>query len=448
MCNVREFGARGDGITLDTGSIQNAINTCHNNGGGYVVFDRGTFVSGTIYMKSNVFLRIEIGAKLLASPSIDDYGLDTHYNRYQNEPELDRCFIYAQDCENIGFVGDGEINGNVECFPNKGSIYRPMMIRVLRCTNIKLKDLRLYDTAGWTTAFLDSQKIWATNLDIYNDKRYNGDGLDFDGCSDVFVSNCAITGTDDNLCLQASNKDYPVRNVHITNCRFTGLCAGLRIGLKSVGSISHVTISNCTFINVWREGIKIECTEGGNISDIMISSIAMHNVTRPLFIILNNRLDYLGSSIGVTNVPDFGTMDRIFISDLTATDDEEMRNIHYRFSDDIMGEPKFAGIRIDANEEHKIGAVSIKGLRYKYIGGVKLSDIPEANSYPSVQDMRVFKGKDTDVSENYNPTWSRATFMDIRNVENLIMFDIEFETIYPDERESIFIDDIAYDQID
>ncbi|MGN0244187.1 MAG: glycoside hydrolase family 28 protein [Lachnospiraceae bacterium] len=434
--DVREYGAIGDGKTVNTEAIQKALDECHAQGGGYVVLSQGEYVTGTLYMRSNVWIKIEVSARMVASPSIADYGTETHYNRYVNEPELDRCFLYGENCTNIGLVGEGEINGNAPAFPNEGDIYRPMMLRLLNCTNIHLQGLRLIDSAGWTCAFLDCHDIWADGLYIHAMKRYNGDGLDFDGCQNVYVSNCTFYDSDDCLCLQASSKEYPVENIHVTNCRFTGICAAIRIGLKSIGDIRDVVISNCTMRDVWREGIKIECTEGGIISDISISNMVMHNVTRPIFVILNNRLDVIGSSVGLEEMPLIGEMARIHISDLIAVDDDEMKNTHWRFGDDIMGEPKFNGIRIDAEENHPIKDVVLRNIHYRAIGGVKLSDIPK--EYPIVKDMRFFQGEK--VSENYYPDWSRVHFMDIRNVKRLSCSDILFETVYSDERPSYILE--------
>ncbi|MNC13303.1 Exo-poly-alpha-D-galacturonosidase precursor [compost metagenome] len=430
----KEYGAVADGNAVDTRAIQTAVDACFEAGGGYVVLAGGTFVSGTIFLKSNVYLQVNPSAVLLANPDISDYPDGTHYNRYINEKDMDKCFIYAEDAVNIGVIGQGEINGNAESFPNEGSIYRPMMMRFLRCANIQVKGLRLYNSTAWTTAFLDSENIWCEDLDIRNDRRYNGDGLDYDGCKNVFISNCKILGTDDNLCLQASSKDYPMKNVHIVNCHFTSICAGIRIGLKSVGDISGVTIHNCTFENVWREGIKLECTEGGSITDIVAQGLVMRNVTRPVFMILNNRLDVIGSSTGLEAMPEIGTMERITLSDITATDDEEMLSTHYRFTDDVMGCPSFNGIRIDACDSYPIRDVTLRNITYTFVGGVNKEDIPAA--YPKVWDMRYDHPEQ--VSENYYPTWSRATFMDIRNVERLTLEGIKLHAVNEDTRESYF----------
>lgn len=426
------------GFVKQTQRIQDALDLCEQSGGGKVILKEGIFVSGTLYLRSHVYLEVQQGAKLLASGDIRDYGTDTHYNRYRNEEALDRCFIYGEDISDAGIIGFGMIDGNADSFPNEGSIYRPMLIRLLRCKNMHMKDIRLYHSAAWTCALLDSSYLWIDSVDIRNEKKYNGDGLDFDGCHHVYVSNCHISGTDDNLCLQASSQKYPVSDIHITNCSFSSICAAIRIGLKSIGNISDVVISNCTMHNVWREGIKIECTEGGNISDICVSNIHMRNVTRPVFMILNNRFeihDY-GSSKELDYMPQIGTMSRIFMTDLYAVDDEEMKKTHYRFTDDIMGRPTFAGIRIDANEKHPIQDCTFRNVHYRFIGGVSKEDIPE--HYPEVVDKRLYP--DCKSSENYYPDWSRTAFMDIRNVCGLNLDSIYLETVYEDERIPVLVE--------
>jgi hypothetical protein len=437
--NARDYRTVGNGTAKDTLAVQAAIDDCGRNAGGIVTLENGRFICGTLYLRSGVELHINVSAVLLASGDITDYPNDTHYNRYVNETDMDRCFIYAEDAENIALTGRGIIDGNAECFPNEGSKYRPMMIRFLRCRHVRIENLRLYNSPAWTSAILDSEFIHANGLDIYNTKHYNGDGLDFDGCRCVFVSDCRMNGTDDNLCLQASNRDYPMEDVHISGCHFTSICAAIRIGLKSVGDIRNVVIANCTFQNVWREGVKIECTEGGAISDISINNLIMRNVRRPLFILLNNRLEKVGSSIGLTEIPPIGRLERLRINGLTATDDGEMAKVHKRFGRDVMGGPRFAGIRVDAAEDHPIRQLFLRDIMYTFIGGVSIADIPA--EYPPVVDIR--KPHGGRVSENYYPDWSRASFADIRNVKELVLDNIQFRIIKPDERPPFIIENCS-----
>lgn len=429
--DVFDYGAKGDGETKDTTAIQRAIDDCHLSGGGVVLLRGGKFLSGGLYLKSNVRLKVDGSALLMASGDIEDYGEDTHHNRYRNEEALDRCFLYAQDAENIGISGCGQIDGNGEAFPNKGSIYRPMLLRFLRCRHIKIEGIRLYNAAAWTSAFLDSTDIW-------NEKQYNGDGLDFDGCRHVFVSDCKIHGTDDNLCLQSSSKEYPVEDIHIENCAFSSVCAAVRIGLKSIGSISNVTIRGCTFHNVWREGVKMECSEGGHISEIVVSGCTMKNVSRPVWILLNNRFEPedLGSSVELHKMPAIGVMENLILTDIVITDEEEMQNTHYRFGKDIMGSPRFGGMRIDACKEHCIENLIMKNIIYTAIGGVKKAELPE--NYPPVQDRLKYYG--SRCSENYYPDWSRTVFLDCRNVKNLLLENLILRKRNQDEREGVIIE--------
>ncbi|MCU1528085.1 MAG: polygalacturonase [Frondihabitans sp.] len=439
--DVADFGAVGDGVTKDTGSIQAAIDACHDAHGGTVVVRDGVFVVGTLRLRSNVTIRVDAPARILGSPDIADYATDTHHQRYRNESALDRCLIYAEDADSIGLTGTGVIDGNAVAFPNDGDPYRPMMIRTLRCANIRLSGLRLLEAAAWTTAFLDSEYIWVDGVHIHNETRYNGDGLDFDGSRHIWVSNCRISGTDDNLCLQSSSRERPVENVHITNCEFRSLCAGIRIGLKSIGNIRDVVISNCTMRDVWREGIKIESTEGGTIENVSVTNVVMRNVRRPIFLILNNRFepDDLGSSLELTETPAIGRLRHVVFSSVTAIDDAIMREPQIRLGNDVMGSPRFNGIRIDAEADHPIEGVTLRDVSYTSVGGVRLADIPQ--EYPVVVDRLVDREGPT--SSNYYPDWSRAAFLDARNVRGLVLDNLVFDSIEPDERPARLIDGIS-----
>lgn len=430
--DVKNYGAVGDGTHIDTDAVQTAIDVCSSKGGGTVLLEQGVFLCCTLYLRSNVRLYIDISAKLKAIPVQEMYPKDTHYNRYINEPDMDPCFIYGENLENIALEGHGIIDGSGDQFPLRGATARPMMIRLLRCKNIHLKDLRLYNSAAWTTAFLDSENIWADGLDICSRSNYNGDGLDFDGSKNIFISNCRVEGSDDNICLQASSKNYPVRNVHISNCHLSSVCAGIRIGLKSVGDISNVVINNCTFENIWREGIKIESSEGGQINNIKATNLIMHNVRRPVFILCNNTI----ASLGQDAYPSIGRLRGVTIDNLRITEDDEMKKTHRRFGDDMMGNPTFNGIRVDAHHLHKIESLNLTNIEMEVLGGVKKEDIPK--QYPVVKDLTV--EENVFCSSNYDPNWSRTAFMDVRNVRDLLLYNIKITAEDKDERLPVVIE--------
>jgi Glycosyl hydrolases family 28 len=290
--DVRDFGAAGDGATLNTAAIQKAIDACTAAGGGEVLVAGGRFVTGTIYLKDNVELHIASGTVLLGSTNIADYATDTHKNIYDGEPHMDRCLIFARGAANIALTGDGMIDGQGEKthFPNPGDPAgnRPMLIRFLECTHLRLRGLTLRNPASWTSAWLYCRDIVVDGITIESrDNVGNGDGLDFDGCENVRVSNCSFDTSDDSICLQASRLDRPCRNVVINNCVMQSRWAAIRIGMSSLGDLQDVTVSNCIFHDIRDAGLKIQMCEGGTMKNMLFSNIIMRNVPRPLFMTFN-----------------------------------------------------------------------------------------------------------------------------------------------------------------
>ena len=435
----RDFGAVGDGVTLDTAALQAALDAARDVGGGRVEVEAGTYLTGTLFLRSRVELRITASARLLASPDIAHYPEDVHHNRYRNEPNLDRCLLLARDVEHVTISGPGEINGNGPAFPQKGPALRAMMLRTLRASHVRVRDVQLLDSPGWTTAFLDSRWIWVENVRIHNESNFNGDGLNFDGCEHVYVRGCHIVGTDDNICLQSSSHEYPTRDIHISDCELSSLCAGVRIGLKSIGTISDVTLRGITMRGVLREGIKIECTEGGTITRIAMSDLVMHDVRRPLWLLLNNRFepDGLGSSKELDHLPAVGELSHIRIAGVTAVDSAAMTREQWRFDHDVQGTPEFAGIRVDAATSQPIRFLTIRDLTYVPWGGVT-APTHSFDDYPEVIDALVDHREL--VSSNYYPDWSRTTFLDIRNVEGLRLDGIALQSHEPDARPPYLIE--------
>lgn len=293
LFTISDFGAVGDGATLCTGAVQDAIDTCAAAGGGEVIVPPGRFVIGTIRMKSRVVLRILAGGALLGSTHIGDYAVDTGKNMYDGEPHMDRCLIFAKGQHSFGIVGNGTIDGRGHRanFPNPGdpAHNRPMMIRFIDCERITVRDVTLLNPADWTSAWLYCRDIVVDGITIHSRANGNGDGLDFDGCENVRVANCAFDNSDDSICLQASRKDKPCRRVTVTNCIFSTRWGGMRIGLLSLGNFEQVTVSNCVFHDIEDAGLKIQMCEGGSMKNMTFSNLVMHNVPRPVFMTFNRQ---------------------------------------------------------------------------------------------------------------------------------------------------------------
>jgi len=444
--DIRAFGAVGDGKTLNTKAIQAAIDKCHDEGGGNVLIASGTYLSGGIYLKSNVYLFLAADGVLLGSiNTIEDYKKE-YPCLYRGNAYLGRAFIFAKGQSNIGIKGYGKIDGNSVQFkklgkeaqakliePGNNRAERPMMIKLLECNDIYIENVKLYDTLAWTTCFLYCRNISIKGVDILNLNASgglpNGDGLDFCSCSDVSVSECRIKATDDNLCIQTSAPEKISQNFKIYNCSFSGNCAGIRIGCLSWGDVRNVVIENCVFTDLKREGIKIESIEGHVFSNIVVRGAVMNNVYRPIFLLSANA----HISTQSDNISSFGTIKDVTFSNITIKDYDETKAEDPAY----IQSRNWSGIKVDAPENNKIVGLILKDIYYNTLGGLKAGDYPHTE-YPIVRDAR--KRERTERVSCYEPRWSRTSGVDIRNVDDLTIENFSLHFIHQDERPEYIIE--------
>lgn len=200
--NALQQGAVGDGKTLNTKSLQSAIDALHEKGGGQLYFPAGRYLTGSLQLKSNVTLYLEKEAVLLGSTSPYDYpGFSTEKELKVNNDHFDQALIYAEGAENIGITGEG-------CIDGQG--------RELALT-------------------IDS-------LHVENRAYWNNDGIDISDCKDVRISNCFINSADDGICLKSHNRGAWNDRVSISNCHIISSASAIKFGTESLGGFKNVTI--------------------------------------------------------------------------------------------------------------------------------------------------------------------------------------------------------------
>lgn len=421
LFDVRAYAATGDGKSLDTKAIQAAIDACTAAGGGRVIIAGGRFVTGTLYLKSNVILFVEAGAALLGSPNLADYATDTHHNMYVGEPQLDRCLLFARDADNIGLEGPGTIDGQGKAFPNTGDLSksRPMMIRFINCRNIALRGLTLLSPAAWTSAFLYCTGIVADGVTVTSRANINGDGMDFDGCQDVRISNCRYDNSDDSICLQGSDPAHPVRNVVISNCVMTSRWAAIRIGLLSQADFRDITVSNCVFHDHQGEGIKIQMTEGGKMENLLFSNIVMRNVPRAILVTFNSFPMRIESP---RPMPPMQSLRNLMFS-------------HIRIeSDTSIAGPQLSYIAVSGLPGHPVENVTFSDISYTAPGGGTADQAARrtVGEFTGVRpESRVFEGS--------LPSYGLYA----RHVKGLTVRGMTLDTLTPDARPGIVCDDVT-----
>ena len=293
ICTINDFGAVGDGKTLNTEALQNAIDACASAGGGRVIVPDGKYLSGTICLKSNVDLHLESGAELVSSldpadmPDImgdfDDDNRDTGWEG--------GCFLFARHARNVTISGFGRIDGRGrEVFyeddadggshesPLKVRGYRPRMSFLEDVENLTVKDVTFYDAAFWTLHMAGCRNVLIDGIRIENNERGpNNDGIDPDSCRNVIIRGCIITCADDAIVVKTTapmTKKYGAcANILISDCILRSHSSALKIGTETWGDIHHVTMSDCVLDSCTR-GIGIWSRDGGRVHDIMIHHIS------------------------------------------------------------------------------------------------------------------------------------------------------------------------------
>ncbi|MBB3699902.1 glycoside hydrolase family 28 protein [Flammeovirga yaeyamensis] len=402
--DVKDYGGVPDGITLNTSAIQKAIDSCSKNGGGKVILQGGTFLSGTVLLKDNVELHIAEDAQLKSSPnpnhfeSIDPFIDATGQYRGQ-------CLIGAIDVKNIRITGKGTIDGqgkeftweniqkNIkalgitldvpqmpkENFEERGYVdknvkpsYRPFLIRLVRTKGVSIQDVKLKNSAAWTLHFYQCQSFLVDNISIYNHANRNNDGIDIDSSKDGQIINTHIDSEDDALCFKTTSA-IPTENISVNNCRLKSDWGAIKFGTESMGDFKNITIKNCEVYDTKGGGIKLLSVDGSNVENILIDSIKMTNVDMPLFVRLGER------RLVYRNAPQqpVGSMKGIKISNLTA----KARKI-----EESRVQPP-SGIMITGTPNHSIGFIELSNINITLPGAGINSDnqtvVPEnITQYP------------------------------------------------------------------
>ena len=328
MRSILDYGAAvGKSAIENKAAIQMAIDAAFDAGGDIVQVPAGTFVTGNLRLKSNVVLRLEQGAVLMGSSDYRDYDFTSTPVGWSsmvavNGTDIEKNmigFLWAENAENIGIEGSGIVDGqggNHIYFPHPDDPFkrRPMLVLFINCKNIRISDITMRNPAMFNLLAVMSKRIWVKGVFVDSLETENGDGLDFDGCEDVMISDCLLEAGDDAISLKCTHPGWACRNYTITNCILRSVWAGFRMGTESSADMTEIVLSNCVFENC-NDGLKIQDCAGGVYDNVRISNCVMRNVHRPIYMTANSyRLCRYDPSIR----PKLGGIRNIVIDGLTA----------------------------------------------------------------------------------------------------------------------------------
>jgi hypothetical protein len=286
--NVRAFGAKGDGQTLDTAALQASIDACTRDGGGTVLVPAGVFLTGTLELKSHVTLHLASSAKILGSADGKQYHAAEAIPLTGPHTIGDGnwALIFAAEARNVTVEGRGTIDGQGLQFHSlargtpapsglSGS-RRPHHLLFYKCENLTVRDVDLVDCAYHSTRIVQCRHVYIDGVRIHSRVNGNNDGFHFISAEHVQLSNCTVECQDDACALFGS-----CRWMTITNCYFSTRWSVFRFG---TGVAENIAVSNCVLRQVYGCPFKLRADPGSRFENISFSNLLLEDVTGPIHI--------------------------------------------------------------------------------------------------------------------------------------------------------------------
>lgn len=439
--NVLDYGAKGDGTTLNTVTIQKAIDAAHLKGGGRVIIPPGIFLSGSIVMKSRVELHVMKGAVLLGSTNPDDYS---KLNRWKG-------FVIADSQDHLSITGEGAIDGqgrrvalNIDSLFYIGKLdsadytfpemrpkwyLRPQLIEFVNCKNIDVRNITLRNAACWVQTYDRCEEIVIDSIRVESDAYWNNDGIDIQDCKNVRITNSYVNAADDGICLKSQSPDHFCDSIYVANCIVRSSASAVKFGTVSHGGFKNVTIEHIRVYDTFRSAIAIECVDGGFLENVIVDHIEATNTGNPIFIRLGDR----------NGLKPAGTLKNVMIRNLKAEVAFDKPDLNYEIRGPEL--PFFHNpfpSSITGIPGHPVENVTLENIRIicpgKGNNGLanmplsRLDQVPEKEAaYPEFSMFGEL------------PAWG----LYVRHMDGLKMKDVVFSLSEPDYRPAMIFDDVT-----
>ncbi len=432
------FGIKSNGTTLNTRSIQKAIDFIHEKGGGRLVFDVGRYLTGTIYLKSGVTIHLLEGAILVGSPNPFDYDTQRNWT----------ALIFALEQENVGITGEGgvidgqgfTVANNLVDLIHKGLVedplrndrpreaIRPQNIYFWRCAGVRIEGLTLKDPASWNQQYDQCRNVVIKNLIIDSKSYWNNDGVDIVDCDTVEVANLYIDAADDGICLKSHDKNAVCQNVYIHDNVVRTSANGIKFGTASLGGFKNVRIINNLVYDTYRSAITMAAVDGGFVEDVVVDGLKSINTGNVIFLRIGERWQP-GKK---------GRMRNVSISNVYAEVPEKKADAGYNYEGPWEHQPRnISPSSIVGLPGAPVEDITLKNIEIHHPGGgdpnfarVGLDELDKVPELPSnYPEFSMFKEL---------PAWGFY----LRHVKNIRLENIRLVAEKKDYRPAIVMDDV------
>ena len=455
--NVKVYGTKADGITLDTEAVQKAVDACNEAGGGKVFFPKGMYVLSTVFLKSNVHIELEEGTLILGALDFYAYAQQEKidYPAYQDASHtyFDLSMFVGRNCDNISITGKGKIDMRSVWDEDgvRGTAIRhrgPKCISLRECNDVLICDLDINNVTDLAIYFAGCE-----NVDIHGIKMcVYIDGISPDNSKNVKIYDCDVESGDDGIVFKSSytlNRLDVCRNMRVWNCKIKSRCNALKFGTETNGGFYDTVVENIEIRDTRISAVAIESVDGAIIDGLTIKNVNMTNVNAPLFI-------HIGKRMRGPEGREIGQIKNVTLENINVDGPYEPYNIiawnyfSYKNNDfrqypwifggvtpenaDIMISGRYTDWQMSSNccglPERHLENITLRNVHMKLDGGVQeynkeVPDVPPA--YPEVY----VYGKILPAKGIY-----------FRYIDGLTLDNVTVETYRPDAREDFVFEHV------
>ena len=430
-----EFGIKSNGTTLNTTSIQKAIDFISEQGGGRLCFKVGRYLTGTIHIKSNVTIDLGEGAVLVGSPNPYDY----------DKVDWAPAFIAAENAENIAITGLGVIDGNGREVANNylaqvaagfikdplklGRVAdRPHGILLVNCKNVLVEGINVRSAACWTFTVDRCTNLHIKGVTVDSRAFWNNDGIDIVDCKDAVIEDCFVNAADDGICLKSHKAHLGDENITVRHNVITSSASGIKFGTFGLGGFRNIQCIDNTVYDTFRSAIAIESVDGGQSSDIVVDGLKSLNTANAIFLIVGQRRGEKPS-----------TLERVTIRNVYAEVPVDKPDYGVDYEGPTLEDmPRNVGPCVIVGlKDQRVKDVTIENVQVNYPGGGdptfakvgtnELDKVPEMpTAYPEFSQFKEL------------PAWGFW----VRHADNIVMKNVVLKAAVKDYRPAVVLDDV------